>query len=79
MSGSFVDGINGLISKGTGLTGERLDWFYFVNGIFSDVGALDYFPEPGDVVWWDYRPWKMSGIALRQSLALFLKPFNIVI
>lgn len=75
-AGSFVDGINGLISKGTGLTGERLDWFYFVNGIFSDVGALDYFPEPGDVIWWDYRPWKMSGIAPTAVVGSFPQTFQ---
>jgi len=75
-SGSFVDGINGLVTKGAGLTGERRDWFYFVNGIFADVGALDYFPQPGDVIWWDYRPWKASGASPTAVIGAFPETFQ---
>jgi len=75
-SGSFVDGIDGLLSKRAGLTGERQDWFYFVNGIFADVGALDYFPQAGDVVWWDYRPWKASGASPTAVIGAFPKTFQ---
>lgn len=58
--GDFVSVINGLSTQNSGLTGERYDWFYYVNGIFADVGALDYLPLPGDQIWWDYHPWKVS-------------------
>lgn len=75
-SGSFVDGINGLLTKGAGLTGERQDWFYFVNGIFADVGASDYFPQPGDVIWWDYRPWKASGASPNAVIGAFPQTFQ---
>ncbi|MGI6225557.1 MAG: DUF4430 domain-containing protein [Peptococcales bacterium] len=75
-SGSFVDGINGLLTKGAGLGGERWDWFYFVNGIFADVGAMDYFPQPGDVIWWDYRPWKATGASPNAVIGAFPETFQ---
>lgn len=75
-SGAFVDGINGLIAKGAGFSGERYDWFYFVNGIFSDVGAMDYFPQPGDVIWWDYRPWKATGASPNAVIGSFPQTFK---
>lgn len=58
--GSFVSDINGLNSEKGRAGGVRRDWFYFVNGIFADSGALDYFPQPGEIIWWDYHPWKTS-------------------
>ncbi len=58
--GSFISDINGLKSEQGGKAGERSDWFYFVNGIFADCGALDYLPQPGEIVWWDYHTWKTA-------------------
>ncbi len=58
--GSFISDINGLKSEKGMAGGVRKDWFYFVNGIFADGGALDYFPQPGEKIWWDYHPWKTS-------------------
>ncbi|PKM86895.1 MAG: hypothetical protein CVU87_10755 [Firmicutes bacterium HGW-Firmicutes-12] len=58
--GGFVSGLNGLNTENGGITGERNDWFYYVNGIFADCGALDYSPQPGEKVWWDYHPWTSS-------------------
>ncbi|MEW6726669.1 MAG: DUF4430 domain-containing protein [Bacillota bacterium] len=52
--GKFVNAINGIRSDGRG---GRLDWFYWVNGVLAPVGAADFRPDPGDVVWWDYRDW----------------------
>lgn len=52
--GGFVDGIAGI----DGRTGGRpTDWFFFVNGIESEVGGADFLLSPGDRVWWDYRDW----------------------
>jgi len=56
--GSYVEGINGLKTTTGGLGGEKQDWFYYVNGVFCDVGALDYYPRSGDIVWWDYHRWQ---------------------
>jgi len=62
--GGFVRKIGELASEAGSAGGTRKDWFYYVNGIFADVGLLDYSPQPGDHIWWDYHPWKMSqGIA----------------
>lgn len=56
--GGFIDSINGIKSDSGGLGGKKQDWFYYVNGVFADVGALDYYPQPGEVIWWDYHAWK---------------------
>lgn len=56
--GAFIDSINGIKSDSGGFGGEKRDWFYYVNGIFADVGALDYYPRPGEVIWWDYHKWE---------------------
>lgn len=56
--GGFVNSINGLESGYTNAAEkEKLDWFYFMNGIMTSVGATEYFPTNGDVIWWDYHAW----------------------
>ena len=57
--GGFVQSIDGLAGEGS--SGRR-DWFFFVNGIESDVGAAEYELSPGDRVQWDLRHW---GAAMR--------------
>jgi hypothetical protein len=46
-----IDGVEGDVSK-------QRDWFWFLNGIESDVSAADYKLHPGDVEWWDFRSWR---------------------
>ena len=36
------------------------DWFCYVNGILSNVGALDYVLNPGDVEHWDFHDWSFQ-------------------
>lgn len=58
--GTFVKSINGVASGYTGKSGgkrTKKDWFYWVNGIMASVGADQYIPGPGDVIWWDYHDW----------------------
>ena len=55
--GRFVQSIDGL--EGGGPEG-RVDWFFFVNGIESGVGAADYVLSPGDLVQWDRRRWEAA-------------------
>lgn len=55
--GSFVSSIAGLKTEGGT---ARKDWLYYVNGIFADVGALDYILQTGETIWWDFHPWKSS-------------------
>lgn len=53
--GRFVNAIDGLRSRKD--DGRRYDWFYYVNGIESDVGAAERDLEAGDRVWWDHHDW----------------------
>ncbi|HSJ18401.1 MAG TPA: DUF4430 domain-containing protein [Solirubrobacterales bacterium] len=56
--GGFVQSIDGLAGaeRGEG----RFDWFFFVNGIESPVGAAEARVYGGDRVWWDYREWTVA-------------------
>jgi hypothetical protein len=53
--GGFVQSIEGLEAE-EGADGP-LDWFFYVNGVESTVGAADYTLRGGDAIWWDYRNW----------------------
>jgi hypothetical protein len=53
--GRFVNAINGIKSQSS--DGRRLDWFYYVNGIWADVGAAERKVEGSDRVWWDHHDW----------------------
>jgi hypothetical protein len=53
--GGFVQSIDGLAGAQSG--GRRSDWFFYVNGIESPIGAAQYDLSGGDRVWWDYRDW----------------------
>ncbi|NLO03399.1 MAG: DUF4430 domain-containing protein [Bacteroidales bacterium] len=55
----FVAGINGLQSAKD--EGNRYDWFFYVNGELSPVGAGQVKPESGDVIYWDYHMWSNSS------------------
>ena len=52
--GGFVQSIDGLAGVERRTT---LDWFFYVNGIESPVGAADVQVQGGDRIWWDYRDW----------------------
>ena len=52
-AGGFVDGMLGRTSDADGPS----DWFFFVNGMASPVGAKDVTLADGDAIWWDYRDW----------------------
>jgi hypothetical protein len=53
--GNFVDSIEGVESHVE--RGRSLDWYYYVNGIWSPVGAGEAKVHAGDRIWWDYRDW----------------------
>src|SRR5215216_7471643 len=52
--GGFVQSINGISGGGEG---GGSDWFFYVNGVESPVGAADVRVQGGDRSWWDYREW----------------------
>src|SRR4051812_35620099 len=58
--GGFVQSIEGL--EGEQGDGGPRDWFFYVNGVESTVGAADYPLHGGEAIWWDYRAW---GAAMR--------------
>jgi hypothetical protein len=53
--GGFVQSIDGTAGGSHG--GRYFDWFFYVDGVESPVGAADRTLEGGDRVWWDYRDW----------------------
>jgi Domain of unknown function (DUF4430) len=53
--GGFVQSIDGL--SGGSEDGRRLDWFFYVNGTESSVGAAEVEVTGGDRIWWDYHDW----------------------
>jgi hypothetical protein len=70
--GNFVQEIDGVAGGREG--GRRVDWFYYVNGIESGVGAGERRVEPGDRIWWDRHDW---GATMRVPAVVgsFPEPF----
>jgi hypothetical protein len=56
--GGFVQSIEGIAGDEQG--GDSLDWFFYVNGVESTVGAADYPLRGGERIWWDYRDWSQA-------------------
>lgn len=55
--GGFVNAINGISSEFEGSNGQKMDWFYYMNGMSCNMGAADYIVNPGDIEHWDFRDW----------------------
>jgi hypothetical protein len=53
--GGFVQSIDGLEADRS--RGDSFDWFFYVNGVESTVGAADYELHGSERIWWDYRDW----------------------
>jgi hypothetical protein len=53
--GGFVQSIEGVEESERG--GDPYDWFFFVDGVESPVGAADYSLRGDERIWWDYRDW----------------------
>jgi Domain of unknown function (DUF4430) len=56
--GGFVQAIDGL--EADERFGRSFDWFFYVNGVESTVGAADYQLHGGEAIWWDYRDWSAA-------------------
>ncbi|MFL5902124.1 MAG: DUF4430 domain-containing protein [Solirubrobacterales bacterium] len=56
--GGFVQSIDGLEAQES--VDRSLDWFFYVDGVESAVGAADYPLRGGESVWWDYRDWSAA-------------------
>lgn len=57
--GGFVQSIDGLNEAVRG--GRRYDWFFYVDGVESPVGAADFSLHGGEAIWWDYRNWSAAS------------------
>jgi len=57
--GGFVQSIEG--QAGGHRNGRPIDWFFYVNGIESPVGAASVHLSPGDRVWWDRHDWSQTN------------------
>jgi hypothetical protein len=53
--GGYVQSIDGVEEAQRG--GDPYDWFFYVDGVESPIGAADYALEGGERIWWDYRDW----------------------
>ena len=53
--GGFVHAIDGTAEDNRG--GDPYDWFFYVDGEESEIGAADYDVEGRERIWWDYRNW----------------------
>jgi hypothetical protein len=53
--GGFVQSIEGLEAEES--ADGSLDWFFYVDGVESTIGAADYSLHGGESIWWDYRDW----------------------
>ena len=53
--GGFIRAINGIGSEYE--VGSERDWFFYINGIQSNIGALDYKLHDGDIQHWDFHDW----------------------
>jgi len=57
--GGYVKSIEGVAETQRG--GDPYDWFFFVDGIESPIGAAEYPLKGGERIWWDFRDWKATN------------------
>jgi hypothetical protein len=57
--GGYVQSIDGVEETQRG--GRPYDWFFFVDGVESPIGAADYALEGGERIWWDHRDWSAAN------------------
>ena len=73
-SGGFVQSIEGLEADEEGSGGPE-DWFFYVNGVESAVGAAQYPLHGGEAIWWDYHDWG-SAIHIPAVVGSYPEPFR---
>jgi hypothetical protein len=68
--GNFVQSIEGMEGGGAGAN----DWFFYVNGLWSPIGAAEYRLDGGEAIWWDYRDWTV-GERVAAAVGSWPQPF----
>jgi hypothetical protein len=56
--GGYVSSIDGVAESERG--GHPYDWFFYVNGLESPVGAAEVSLAGGEKIWWDIHDWSAS-------------------
>lgn len=56
--GGFVESVDGVAGGSQG--GRPVDWFFYVNGVESKLGAASVRVHAGDRVWWDHHDWSAT-------------------
>ena len=62
-----------MLGRGTE-TAPAADWFFYVNGIESPVGASDVTLGDGEVAWWDHHHWQ-GAMSIRGVVGSWPEPF----
>lgn len=57
--GGYVHSIDGVAEGERG--GDPYDWFFYVDGVESPVGAAEVDAKGGERIWWDYRDWSATN------------------
>jgi len=57
--GGYVSSIDGVAEAERG--GDPYDWFFYVDGTESPVGAAEVDVHGGERIWWDYRDWAATN------------------
>src|SRR5690349_6041579 len=57
--GGYVHAIDGTAEGQR--DGDPYDWFFYVDGVESPIGAAEYELNGGERVWWDYRDWSATN------------------
>jgi hypothetical protein len=57
--GGFVHSIEGVAEQQR--DGRPYDWFFYVDGVESPVGAAEYDLQGSERIWWDYRDWSAAN------------------
>jgi uncharacterized protein DUF4430 len=57
--GGYVHAIDGVAEEQR--DGDPYDWFFYVDGVESPIGAAEYELDGGERVWWDYRDWSATN------------------
>jgi len=70
--GGFVQSIDGVEADES--VEHSLDWFFYVNGVESTVGAADYSLQGDEAIWWDYRDWS-AAMRVPAVVGSFPQPF----
>ncbi len=57
--GGYVKSIDGIEESERG--GHPYDWFFYVNGVESPVGAAEVSLHGGEKIWWDMHNWSATA------------------